>query len=179
MKQYTTALFITREDAERAIGVLHTDLHVDTDEISYLYKNTQGELHQNDAADIAHSTPAEGAISGAEIGGSIGALAGIATVLGVIPVVGPIFAAGPLVSAIGIGAGALGTATAGAITGAATGGIIGALIPLGMGKEKAQKYEDRVYAGDVMVAVHADQSVDVESVFRDNGATDIEILVLA
>lgn len=179
MKKYIIATFPSRARAEDAINRLHTELGIGTDEISYVYKNTDEEVKEVPAEDVSVETPAEGAQKGAIIGGSIGALAGLAAVAGIIPILGPIFAAGPLVAALGLGAGALGTTAAGAITGAAAGSLIGALVNMGVSQQKAQEYEDSVMAGNVLVAVHADEGVNVESIFTDCGATDIETFMLA
>lgn len=179
MKQYTIGTFPSRASAESAISRLHTEAGIDADEISYVYKNTEGDIKEVSADEVAPSTPAEGAQKGAMIGGSIGAIAGLATVAGIIPVIGPIFAAGPLISALGIGAGALGTTAAGALTGAAAGGLIGALANLGVSGEKAKEYEDRVMAGNVLVAVHSEDDKNIATIFTESGATDIEVFALA
>jgi hypothetical protein len=172
MKQHTIGTFTAREDAEKAINEVHNKLNIPNEDISYLYRNTEGETHHVPAHEIATPTPAEGAASGIAIGGTIGALAGIAAVAGVLPVLGPILAAGWLATALGI-TGAVGVTAAGAVTGAAAGGVIGALANIGVGQENAQRYADRVNAGDVLVAVHADESVDVAGVLRSCGAPEV------
>jgi hypothetical protein len=179
MKKYTIGTFPSRARAEDAINRLHTELGIGTDEISYVYKNTDDEVKEVPAEDVSGDTPTEGAQKGAIIGGSIGALAGLAAIAGVIPVLGPILVAGPLVAALGLGAGTLGTAAAGAITGAAAGSLIGALMNMGVSKQKAQEYEDRVLAGNVLVAVHTEEGTGVEAILTDCGATDIEAFMLA
>lgn len=177
MKQHTIGVFTSRDHAERAIARLHADLGIGNDEISYIYRNTDGDVKEVSADDVANPTVGEGAKQGATVGGAIGAVAGLAAVAGVIPVVGPIFAAGPLVTALGL-TGALGTTAAGAVTGAAAGGLIGALISVGVSEQKAKEYEDRVVAGSVLVAVHADETKDVASVLTAEGATDVDIYTL-
>ena len=178
MKKFTIGVFTAREDAEKAINQLHNEMKIPTDDLSFVYRNREGEVKEVDAGDVATSTPAEGAGKGAAMGGAIGAIAGLATVAGVIPVIGPLFAAGPLAAALGL-TGALGTTAAGAATGAAAGGIIGALTHLGIGEEHAQRYADRVAAGDILVAVHADEELDVRSTLIDCGALDVESYALA
>lgn len=171
MKQSTIGLFETREDAEKAINAVHNTCGVPTDDISYLYRNTDGDLKQVDAGAIASPTAGEGASSGATIGGALGALAGIVAVAGALPLVGPIVAGGAIAAALGFTA--LGTAAAGAVAGAAAGGIIGALANMGVGTENAQRYADRVHAGNVLVAVNADEANDVSSVLTSSGAIDV------
>lgn len=173
MKKFTIGMFSAREDAEKAINAVHNTLNIKDDDISYIFKNTEGEVHEVHAGDVTSDTPVEGAGKGAAIGGALGALAGIAAVAGVIPVVGPLLAAGPLAAALGFG-GALGTTVAGAATGAAAGGLIGALSNLGVGEEQAKRYADRVQAGDVLVSVYADDDKDVHQVFMEYGALETE-----
>lgn len=173
MKKVTLGVFSTRESAEEAINALHHDLHISTDEISYVYRNTEDEVREVEADEISDDTPAEGAKTGAMTGGALGAIAGVATVAGLIPVVGPIFAAGPIVAALGLG-GAVGTTAAAAATGAAVGGLIGALANLGVSETQAKEYEDRVHAGDVLVVVHSDDNEAVSEKLTDCGAMSVE-----
>ncbi|HEX2792335.1 MAG TPA: hypothetical protein VHO23_01285 [Candidatus Paceibacterota bacterium] len=173
MKKFTVGVFVAREDAEKAINRLHNELHVSTDDISYLYRNSDGEVKEVEAHDVATDTPTEGAGKGAAIGGTIGALAGIAAVAGIIPVVGPLFAAGPLAVALGL-TGAAGTTAAGAVTGAAAGGLIGALANMGIGEERAQRYADRVNAGDVLVATYAEEDIGARALLEECGALETE-----
>lgn len=174
MKKLTLGVFDTRENAETAINTLHNELNIGTDDISYVYRNTSNEVREVSADEVSDDTPMEGARSGAIAGGAVGAALGLATVIGVIPVIGPIFAAGPLISALGIGAGAVGTTAAAAATGAAAGGLIGALANLGVSEPKAKEYEDRVLAGDILVAVHAEEQYDVAAVLSKHGATSVD-----
>jgi hypothetical protein len=173
MKKFTVGIFENREDAEKAINRAHNELHISTDDISYIYRNSEGEVKEVHPGDIATSTPAEGAGHGAAVGATVGAIAGLATVAGIIPVIGPLFAAGPLAVALGL-TGAVGTTAAAAATGAVAGGLIGALMHMGVGEENAQRYADRVHAGDVLVAAYAEDSIDVRQLFMDNGAIETE-----
>ncbi len=173
MKRITAAVFESRDAAEKAINYLHNELHIPSSDISFIYRNTDGEVREVDASVISSKTPIEGAASGAKIGGTLGALLGLAVVSGIIPVIGPILAAGPLVAALGI-TGAVGTAAAGALTGAAAGGLIGALANAGIGKERAQRYEDLVKAGDILVVVYATEGTGVRDALRSMGAIEVE-----
>lgn len=173
MKKTIIGVFASRSDAEHAINRLHNELSIPNEEISYLYRNTDDEVKEVSAEDISRDTAGEGAKKGAGIGAVAGGLAGIAATAGLIPVVGPFFAAGPLLAALGIG-GAIGATAAGAVGGAAVGGIIGALANVGVGKEKAQEYQDRVVAGDVLVAVHSEKDMDTEKLLMECGATSSE-----
>lgn len=173
MKKHTIGIFAAREDAEKAINYIHNELDVPNEEISYVYKNTQGQVEEVDADEVSSDTAMEGAGKGASAGAVLGAIAGVAVAAGIAPVIGPLLVAGPLLTALGI-TGAVGSAAAGAVSGAAVGGLIGALMNLGVGEEKAKKYQDQVAAGNILVAVHTDEDKDVESALLENNATDVE-----
>ncbi|MBP7741176.1 MAG: hypothetical protein KA104_00600 [Candidatus Pacebacteria bacterium] len=174
MKKFTVGLFAERSAAEETINRLHNELDIPNEDISYIYRNSQGDIKEVDADDVSTDTAVEGAGKGAMIGGTIGAIAGLATVAGIIPVIGPLFAAGPLAAALGL-TGAIGTTAAGAATGAAAGGIIGALTHLGVGEEKAQHYNDRVQAGDILVTAYSEE--DATEIFRSCGAIETDVYV--
>jgi hypothetical protein len=173
MKSLTIGAFEHREDAEKAINRLHNELKIPNDDISYVYRSTEGELKEYDADDIARDTMGESAGKGAAVGGTLGALAGIAAFAGALPVIGPLFVAGPLAAALGF-SGAAGAAVAGGATGAIAGGIIGALGRLGVSKEHAKRYEDRVSAGDILVTAYSKDGNDAALILSDSGATDVE-----
>lgn len=177
MDKHIIGLFPSRDEAERAINQIHRDCKVKKEEISYVYKDVAGEVKEGDVDSAAGMTPAEGAKTGAGVGAAVGAVAGLAVVAGVMPVIGPIFAAGPLVSALGL-TGALGTTAAGAVTGAVAGGLIGALVGLGVDEPKAKEYQDRVLAGDILVAAHIKdndtEEEKVRDVMLDNNASQVE-----
>ena len=163
-------LFSDRNDAEEAISQLQDDLDVDSGSISYLYKNNKEEVVESPA----DAEDASRAKTGAKAGAAIGALAGIAAVAGIIPVVGPLVVAGPLASALGITT-AVGTTAAGAVTGAAAGGIIGALVDMGVGKERAEYYSTRISSGDILVSVDTEEYIykEVARVMEDCGASEV------
>lgn len=174
MKKVTLGIFTSRENAESTIYTLQKDLGISADDISYVYRNTENEVKEVEVDEVQSDgagTAAANTTGGAITGGLVGALAGLATAVGVIPVIGPIFAAGPLLAALGLTVGAVGSA---ATTGAITGGLIGALTSLGFNETKAKEYEDRVFAGDILVAVHSEDAQAVEAVLMDAGAISIE-----
>jgi uncharacterized membrane protein len=117
------------------------------------------------------STVVKGTATGVGAGAAVGALAGLAIGVSafVIPGVGPVLIAGPLAGALGI----TGAATAtGAATGAVSGGIIGALTGIGLSRSEAEKYEEAVRKGEVLVAVatRADTHGAVETTLEHIGA---------
>ncbi len=173
MKKTIIGVFTSREDAEKTINYIHNKFSVPNDDISYLYKNTNDEIHEVSASNVSSNTPSEGARKGASAGAVLGALAGIVATAGVIPVVGPFFAAGPILASIGV-VGAVGTTVAGAVGGAVVGGLVGALSNIGVGKERAKSYEDQVLAGNVLVTVSAENSKAVESAMIGHNAIDVE-----
>lgn len=173
MKKNTIGLFAKREDAEKLINHIHKDLSIDHDDISYVYRNNDGEVKEVDSEDVSSMNTTEGAVKGAKVGATVGALAGLATAVGVIPVVGPLFAAGPLIAALGI-TGGLGVTAAGAATGAAVGGLAGALVALGTSSEKAKEYEDQVMAGNILVMVNSEDADKVTGAMVEHGAQSVE-----
>jgi hypothetical protein len=94
--------------------------------------------------------PADAALDGASQGAWFGGLFGL--MLGamgffVLPVVGALMVLGPL---SGLIAGAIG----GAIGGAGVGALINGLVAVGIPREQALKYQDRLKAGEFLVIVH-------------------------
>jgi uncharacterized membrane protein len=93
----------------------------------------------------------------------LGLLAGIGALA--IPGVGPFIAAGPIMAAL-----------SGAAVGAATGGVVGGLIGLGIPEIEAKRYDEKLKKGNYLVAVHTDESEDVDRakrIFKTVGAEDI------
>jgi uncharacterized membrane protein len=112
-------------------------------------------------------TPAAGAVTGAKTGGLLGGALGLLVGLGTlaIPGIGPFIAAGPLMGAL-----------SGTALGAAVGGITGSLVGLGITELEAKRYESKLTAGNVLVAVHLEnpeQIQRVREVFQRAGAEDI------
>jgi len=161
MNKIVIGTFAAQRDAERAVNELQTDLQINIDEISYLYRDSE-ELSTSVPEKDRTDDVVDGGVTGATIGAGIGTIAGLATVAGVIPFIGPVFAAGPLISALGIGAGAAATTAAGAVTGAVAGGLVGALVKWGVPTEIAQSYQDRLNSGEILVAVMTEDTASVE-----------------
>ncbi len=177
MKKIIMGTFRSRQNAEALITHLREQIDVPAADISYIYKNTEGEVKEVTSIDTPETatTVGEDATTGAMLGGSMGALAGVATVAGVIPVIGPIFAAGPLIAALGLGAGAVGLTAAGALTGAIAGGIAGALVNLGASQPEAEAYAEQVRAGDVLVVTHAEDDAAITNAYDTYGAASINV----
>jgi hypothetical protein len=114
--------------------------------------------HENEAG--------EAAIKGAEAGGALGGLAGLLVGLGVIaiPGIGPVMLAGAAATA-------LATVISGSVIGSAAGGLVGGLIGLGIPRERAETYSNRVSDGEYLVMVEGSEAdiVLAESIFRKGG----------
>jgi uncharacterized membrane protein len=124
---------------------------------------------KNIAAETRTKTPQDGAVTGAKagglLGGTLGLLAGIGALA--IPGVGPFIAAGPLMGAL-----------SGTALGVAVGGITGSLVGLGITELEAKRYEEKLKAGNVLVAVHLESPGDTQrakDLFQKAGAQDITV----
>jgi hypothetical protein len=100
------------------------------------------------------SDAAEGAATGAGIGGVLGGAGGLLAGLGMmaIPGLGPVVAAGWLAATA---AGAVG----GAMAGAAAGGIVGALTDAGVPESDAHMYAEGVRRGGTLVSARVDEAL--------------------
>jgi len=87
----------------------------------------------------------EGAKTGAATGSLVGGLAGLLAGFGAftVPGIGPILAAGPIAAAFVGGAAGIGV-----------GGIAGALVGLGISEEDANRYEEEMQNGKILVMVN-------------------------
>jgi ribose/xylose/arabinose/galactoside ABC-type transport system permease subunit len=60
---------------------------------------------------------------------------------------------------------------AGAMAGAAGGGLVGSLIAAGLPRHEAERYQQEVHAGRIIVTVHTDDRYDdALDILRANGA---------
>ena len=129
------------------------------------------EMHKTSGAEVIGDT-AGGMATGAVVGGFMGLLAAIA-----IPGVGGLLVGGPIAAALGL-TGVAATAASGAVTGAIAGGLIGALMGLGLPREEAERYQERIKEGAILVAVPTSNAgaLDVESLFHDYQAMEVKTL---
>jgi len=135
-----------------------------TSEISILVPDKEG---KHEIGPVKATKAPEGATTGAATGGVTGGVIGLLAGIGAlaIPGVGPLIAAGPIMAAL-----------SGAALGGATGGIVGGLIGLGIPEIEAKRYEERLKAGNYLVAVHTsddEQEDRAEEIFEEAGAEDI------
>jgi hypothetical protein len=135
-----------------------------TSEISVLMPDTGG---TRDVGHVKATKAPEGATTGATTGGVTGGILGLLAGVGAlaIPGLGPFIAAGPIMAAL-----------SGAAVGAAGGGVIGGLVGLGIPEIEAKRYDEKLKKGNYLIAVHTDDSEDVdraEEIFKAAGAEDI------
>jgi hypothetical protein len=176
MSERVSALFPTRDDAERAAAAL-IDHGVSREEISLLARGpVRGEVPDPAMPGaITYTSDADvkaGAAAGAGVGSVLGLLATAAAIM--VPGVGPVFAAGTVAAAL-----ATGTAMGG-VAGAIAGGVYGALRDLGMGESDAQRFERGVRAGATLVSAHtmAMTTAEIQAEFAKYNASDIVVGVL-
>jgi hypothetical protein len=164
MAQRVTAIFPTRDDAERAANAL-VDLGADRSQISVVARGddgtaattamTGGRDHEGivqparevgDSGAPLTTSDEPDAVQGAATGAAIGAVVGIAAGLAalIVPGFGLVTVAGPLYWALG---GAIGTAAAGAVAG----GVYGSLRDIGIEEHHARGYEERIRGGHVLM----------------------------
>jgi uncharacterized membrane protein len=158
MTRTMVGVFHHQDDAVKVVEALKV-LGYRPEDISVIVKD------RNEIKEIEHRTGTkltEGLATGAATGGLLGGLTGLLLGLGMltIPGIGPILAAGPIATTLGgaaIGAGAL--------------GIVGALVGMGIPESHAQRYENHVKNGDILVLVNTAerQAEQVLQTFRDHG----------
>ncbi len=163
MAQSVFAIASSETAAGDVIASLMNAGFADTD-ISVLFPDKSGRgsfAHEKNTK--APEGAATGAGAGAVVGGALGLLAGIGAMA--IPGLGPFIAAGPIMAAL-----------SGMAVGGAVGGITGALIGLGIPELEAKRYEDKVRGGNILLAVHAEESSEVKrakEILEAAGCTDI------
>src|SRR6187399_34338 len=162
-KKSVFCIATSRNQADQIVDQLKT-ANFSNNDISVLFPD------KGTTRDFAHekNTKApEGAVAGAGTGGVIGGALGWIVGIGAlaIPGVGPFIAAGPIMAAL-----------SGAAVGAAVGGIAGGLIGLGIPELEAKRYAEKLEKGNYLIAVHTDESEDVDRarhIFKTAGAEDI------
>src|SRR5438034_3638035 len=130
-------------DGLRATGFSNND-------ISVLFPDKS---RTRDFAHEQHTKAPEGAATGAGAGGAVGGVLGWLVRIGslAIPDIRPFIAAGPIMAAL-----------AGAGVGAAVGGLSGALIGMGIPAYEAKRYEGNSKEGNILIAVHSENSDEVK-----------------
>ena len=161
MSQLITGIFPNRDIAERAIQHLIDAGFAPEDTSLLMSEGTRGREFQ-----MEKSTKApEGAVTGATVGGVLGAIGASLVALGTLAVPGlGLVAAGPIVAALsGLGAGA------------AAGGLVGGLVGLGVPEHEAKFYDEEVRKGGILVGVyaHGDRVKLAREILDAAGATKV------
>lgn len=173
MNKTVLGIFDSTENAEYAIDDLK-DLGYNPRDMSLMVKDMKEvkRIRKEAGADLA-----EGAVTGLATGGIIGGIAGLLVGTGAIPGLGALLIGGPLAIALGLN-GAVAITVSGAATGALAGGIIGVLAKLGVSKEDAKIYEERIRNGAMLLAVpvYEDEEDEVKMVLENHDATDIKTI---
>jgi hypothetical protein len=165
MKKSVIGIVETQIQAERIVDQLQ-QAGVASGDVSVLFPDKRG---SKDFAHEHNTKAPEGAVvgggAGGVVGGTLGLLAGIGALA--IPGFGPLIAAGPLLATL-----------SGAAAGAAVGGIAGGLIGLGLPEYEAKTYEGKIKNGNILIAVHTENSEAEKrskQIFEANDAHDIAV----
>jgi hypothetical protein len=113
------------------------------------------------SADNSHAD--KGTIAGAGVGAVIGGAIGLTALAAT--GIGALLAAGPLLAAL-----------SGALTGGAVGALAGSMAGLGVPTDEAERYEEAVRSGGVLVAVKAENGERAQAISRlmtERGARDV------
>ena len=153
MARPVVGVFRDRQSAERAIEDLK-GTGFDPNQMGLVMRDRE---EGKQAASDTGVRAAGGAVTGGVLGGALGAILA-ATGAFVIPGIGPFVSAGILATAI----------TTGAI-----GAIAGALVGLGIPREEAEYYENRVREGNILVTVDPQgREVEARDILLRDGAED-------
>jgi hypothetical protein len=157
------AIFGLAESEAQAVSIVNQLLGAgfSDDDISVLFPDKEGTRHfAHEQQTKAPEGAAGGAGAGIVIGGVLGWLVGLGTLI--IPGIGPFLAAGPIVLAL-----------AGAGAGAAAGVLSGALIGMGIPEFEARQYEGKMKGGNILISVHtvdAAERTRVKGIFKNADA---------
>ncbi|HEX5445251.1 MAG TPA: hypothetical protein VFW87_15540, partial [Pirellulales bacterium] len=103
---------------------------------------------------------ADGALGGILTGAGLGGLWAIGVEIEMLPAIGELILGGIFTSLF-----------AGAVAGAAAGGVVGALVTAGLPREEAERYEQAITAGRIVVTVRTDDNCErATQILKSNGA---------
>jgi len=169
-KDIETGMFYDRDTAAAAADHLH-DWGYTSEDVSVMSRS------RDDAEKFAHEhgarSTAAGAVTGAAVGGGLGAIvAGLMATGSIIAIAGTGGAALPIV------AGPLAAALAGLGVGGVAGGLVGALVGLGIPEHKAKEYETGLNRGGLILGVQPRDENDrarIRELFLMEPVTDDDI----
>lgn len=173
MTKTILGIFTAKDDAQDALYHLEKAGYNPKD-ISIIMKDS---IQTQKFVDNTGTNVAQNAATGATTGGVIGAFAGLLIATGVIPGLGVLLIGGPLATILGL-TGAAATTISGAATGALAGGLIGVLASMGIPKEEAEVYEERIKEGGILIAVptYSQEVEEVMDILEQNGADQIRAI---
>ena len=163
-----TGLFPDRDSAERGYASL-SERGYTKDDINVVMSEDTRKTHfgSDDKESDLGSKAAEGAGVGGAIGGTVGAILAAVAAVGTsiaIPGLGLVIA-GPIAAAL-----------AGAGAGAATGGLVGALVGWNIPEDRAQKYDEGIRKGGILMGVRPrndDDATHFESAWKTHRAENV------
>ena len=162
-KPVVAGIYSSRTHMEQGFAALRT-AGFGSAHISVIYPE---HLDSKDVAQAKSDNTQTGATigggTGVLVGGTLGLLAGVVAIT--IPGVGPFWVAGPIVAAL-----------AGAGVGGVLGEVTGALVGMGVSETKAKRYEGRIKAREILVAVHSETAESLQrakEILHQTGAQDI------
>jgi hypothetical protein len=163
-------VFAQRSDVELAVRELKNS-NFPMDKVSVIARNAEHvqEIAGVEVKEHTDNKAEEGAVTGALTGGALGGLTGLLVGLGLlaIPGIGPVMLAGA-------GATALASTFAGGAIGAAAGTLGGALVGIGIPKERADAYSDLVSQGHYLIMINGTpEEMDLaERILRNRGVQE-------
>jgi uncharacterized membrane protein len=168
----TIGVFTTHATAEKMLQDLR-DSNVNENDISYLYKNEDGDVKDGQSGAKMGTASSVGIGAGAVLGG----IAGLVIANGIVPGFGSLIVSTSIAEAFGV-ATVTATTVAGAGVGAVTGGLIGALTHVGVSKDDVHLYEEHVLKGGVLVIART-ENLNVKDMFMEHNAKDVQEYLLS
>jgi uncharacterized protein (TIGR02284 family) len=163
-------LFTQKEDMRDAIAALQT-AGVEKGQIAVIGNEEVVEKVLGDRkADLASSSAGVAAIGGTVLGGLLGFMAGLGTVM--LPGIGSVLAVSAAATVVG-------STAIGAGIGAAQASFLGVLLGFGVAEEDTHRYTAGVKNGDLLLAVQvpADFSAGVAETLRNHNGSDVSARV--
>lgn len=171
--QRAVGIFASRKEMGNALQALK-NAGFPLQKVFVLARELEGKLshHPRAKKSPAGNHVGAGAATGARTGSVIGGVVGLLVGLGVvaIPAVGPIMLANAAATAVA-------TTVAGGLIGLVSGGLVGGLIGLGIPRERAEVYQERLLRGDYLVMVEGtDKEIrQANSILRNQSVQEWDV----
>lgn len=139
-------------DELRAAGFMEKEIGLVARSVEVTQIPADGSKHDEKVAD--------GALGGILTGAGLGGLWAVGIEIEMLPAIGELILGGLFTSMF-----------AGAVAGAAAGGVVGALVTAGLPREEAERFEQAIQAGRIVVTVRTDDNCDkATEILKSNGA---------